>query len=375
MIDRIKYHSTGQFRNAIRNVRQIQTYTGQDKNGNPMYNPDLAKSVKYTGTVKLHGTNASVIFHEDGKLSFHSKEKTLAVYDEFGELHRFTDNEGFAFHFSNSKSDAFNQLCSVLSKACAISRDLYGEIVFPIKLSGEWAGQGIQKGVAINGLPKAFYIFGMKIGDTVISVDHGVNVESGWLPISWLNELMPKCNEDLKKVNECGIYVITQFPTYEITIDPNNPIDSQQQLIDITNEVEACCPVAKQRDVTGVGEGVVWVPNDASLIRNTGTWFKVKGNKHSSSKVKKLASVDVEKLNTIREFIEYAVTDNRIEQAIVECGMTTETFVRTKTGDVVRWVMNDIIKEEIDTMQENGIEPKQIGSHVSKAVNLFLSNL
>ena len=41
---------------------------------------------------------------------------------------------------------------------------------------------------------------------------------------------------------------------------------------------------------------------------------KVKGEKHSSSKVKKLASVDVEKLNSIKDFVDYAVTESRLEQ-------------------------------------------------------------
>lgn len=374
MITSFKYHSTGQFRSALKNIRAFQTYVGKNENGDAIYDPDLCAPVKYTGTVKLHGTNASVVYHENDKLSFHSKEQTLAVYDELGELHRFTDNAGFAFHFSNPNSEAFRNLCVILAKACAISRDIYGDIVFPIKLSGEWAGSGIQKGVGISELPKAFYIFGLQIGNSDVDVDN-VSVQTGWMPTSWLDELVPKREDDLKSINDSGIYTITQFPTYEITIDPNDPILSQSQLIDITNEVEACCPVAKQLGVNGIGEGVVWVPSDSILIRNTGHWFKVKGNKHSSSKVKTLAAVDVEKLNSINEFVEYAVTDNRIEQAITECGMTLDSFDRAKTGDVIRWVINDIIKEETDTLQENQLEPKDIGNRVSKAVNKFLITL
>jgi hypothetical protein len=35
------------------------------------------------------------------------------------------------------------------------------------------------------------------------------------------------------------------------------------------------------------------------------------------------------------------------------------------TGDFVRWVYNDILKEETDTIVESGLEPKDVGSAVS----------
>jgi len=31
-------------------------------------------------------------------------------------------------------------------------------------------------------------------------------------------------------------------------------------------------------------------------------------------------------------------------------------------GDVIRWVINDIIKEEMDTMVSNGVEPKEVNT-------------
>lgn len=113
-----------------------------------------------------------------------------------------------------------------------------------------------------------------------------------------------------------------------------------------------------------VGEGIVW---SAELSPGEIVRFKVKGEKHSSSKVKKLASVDTEKLNSIKEFVEYAVTENRLNQGIEQVFTTKgETPVNTRTGEFVKWVSSDVIKEELDTIVANGLEPKDVGGPVSK---------
>ena len=44
----------------------------------------------------------------------------------------------------------------------------------------------------------------------------------------------------------------------------------------------------------------------------------MKGTKHSVSKVKTLAPVNVEKLNSIQEFVDYSVTRVRFEQGLSE---------------------------------------------------------
>jgi hypothetical protein len=37
-------------------------------------------------------------------------------------------------------------------------------------------------------------------------------------------------------------------------------------------------------------------------------------------------------------------------------------------GDLIRWVINDVIKEESDTLVKNGLEPKDVNKHVSNRV-------
>jgi hypothetical protein len=96
--------------------------------------------------------------------------------------------------------------------------------------------------------------------------------------------------------------------------------------------------------------------------------IEVKGEKHSSSKVKTLAAVDVEKLNSIKEFVDYAVSESRFNQALENIFPNNEPIDVKKMGDVIRWVVNDVIKEEMDTMVENQLEPKEINKYISSKV-------
>lgn len=57
----------------------------------------------------------------------------------------------------------------------------------------------------------------------------------------------------------------------------------------------------------------------------------MKGEKHSASKVKTLAAVDPERLVNITEFVEYAVTENRLEQGTQKVGLD-----RTKIDEFVK---------------------------------------
>jgi hypothetical protein len=168
-------------------------------------------------------------------------------------------------------------------------------------------------------------------------------------------------------IPEINFYNIYDFPVYSVEIDFNKPKFSSDQMVKITEEVEKSCPVATillDKEEGNVGEGVVW----STIYRGDTIRFKVKGEKHSSSKVKKLAKVDVEKLKSIEEFVNYAVTPNRVKQAIQE---TSAESIK-QTGNVVRWVANDIIAEESDTLESNSLIWKDVASACSKrAARIF----
>jgi hypothetical protein len=99
---------------------------------------------------------------------------------------------------------------------------------------------------------------------------------------------------------------------------------------------------------------------------DSGTWFKCKGEKHSVSKVKTLAAVDVEAVENMREFVKSVVTEARLEQGLDN--LVREQllpFEMKSMGDFIRWVYNDVLKEEMDTIIANQIDPKKLGSAIA----------
>lgn len=319
-----KYPSIEQFRNVIREVRNNHDYQGKDEEGKAIYqHKENYPILKFQGTVKLHGTNSGVAKYSDGHIEFQSRERVLSLEN---------DNAGFMATMMPKDLDF---LFSGLNfKDYAI-------------IYGEWCGGNIQKGVAINGLDKMFVIFGIKVDD------------------EWIE--LPK----YLYANEIGIYNILQFQTYEIEIDFNNPELSQNKIIEMTLSVEESCPVGKFFGKEGVGEGIVF-----TCVTNQDLKFKSKGEKHSASKVKTLNAIDTESMESINEFIELAVTENRLQQGI-SCFKENNIEVDSKsTGLFLGWIVKDVLKEEKDTLEKSGLDEKKVkNAIVTKARAWFLNQL
>lgn len=112
-----------------------------------------------------------------------------------------------------------------------------------------------------------------------------------------------------------------------------------------------------------VGEGLVWSPTtgrDSKLV------FKVKGEKHQSSKTKTLAPVDIERVNNIKELVSNLVTESRLNQGLEQLKMESLDITRKNVGPFLKWIVGDIVKEELDTIMGNGFEPKEIQGEISK---------
>jgi len=337
----IKFPSIEQFRNVVYRVNRDSTFIGLDKEDRPIYDEAVRRPIlRFTGSVKLHGTNAGVCYNNIDGLYFQSRSRVIT---------QESDNAGFAF-FANSREEVFKSMMNFISLKENVDLDRY-----TISIFGEWAGKGIQKDVAISELDRAFFIFGVRI----TSIED--NAFYRWLPIEKYN---------LSHIKS-GIFNINSFQTFSINIDFNNPELIQNKLIEITKEVEAKCPIADAFGIQGIGEGVVWsTPYGSDILR-----FKVKGELHSSSRVKTLANIDVDKINSIEEFVEYSVTENRFNQAVGEIYGEGELDIK-KLGNLIKWIRNDIIKEETDTMSKNNLFPKDIGGRIGvKVKEMFKSKL
>jgi len=120
-----------------------------------------------------------------------------------------------------------------------------------------------------------------------------------------------------------------------------------------------------------LGEGLVWTPASEDYCWDSGNWFKTKGKKHSVSKVKSVAAINPEKLNSIKEFVEYAVTENRLQQGLSEVGLDQKLV-----GQFIGWVNKDINKEEGDVLESNNLSMKEVGKYLSnKAREFYLDKL
>lgn len=331
----VSWPKIGQLNQVVREVSIDTAFVGLDEDFQPIYDGTIPKpKIKFTGTVKLHGTNAGVSFNKEDGLWVQSRENIITLTQ---------DNAGFAFYISTVE-EQFKLFFSEAYEKFGLSDD------HTLTIFGEWAGAGIQKNVAISQLPKAFYVFGLKVSK------EDAEFTNYYLDASWI------------KSPSSRIYNVFDFPTYEIEIDFNDPKMAQNTLIKITEDVEKQCPIAKALGVEGLGEGVVWTGQHKDNIYR----FKVKGEEHSVTKVKTLAPVDTEKLESIKAFVDYAVTENRLDQAIEKVGGSEMSYL----GDIIRWMINDIITEETHTLAENGLEPKTVNGEIAKRTRLmFLTKI
>jgi hypothetical protein len=310
-MEHIAYPSTEQFRNVI---KEVQYHHKNEKQ----------PTLEFMGSVKLHGTNASVC--KSGTEYWCQSRNNIITPD--------ADNAGFAaWAYQQDLDSLFSQ----------IPADV-------VVVYGEWCGGNIQSGVAISGLPKMFVIFKI-LADGV-----------------WLSP------EQVKKVKTDFTYNIWDFQTWSISIDFDRPGLIQNKLIELTEAVERECPVGKAFGSIGVGEGIVWtcVTPGYSSSRFT---FKVKGEKHSVSKVKVLAAVDVEKVGSVNEFVDNTLTEARLNQGLEflrEQGLAVD---QTSTGAFLKWIVGDILKEETDTMEASLLDKKDVTGVLSKkAREWFFSN-
>lgn len=337
------FGSIEQFRNVCKQIKLEAEYVGKDENGKAIYDSSRPKpTLTFLGTVKLHGTNAAVVYDKEHGLYAQSRERILSIE---------SDNAGFAFYVETNRK-YFEENLSWFTKYDGVET----AIIF-----GEWAGGNIQKRVGICNKEKSFYPFLLKYIRDDGKEEHYIPVTERTEDTSGIWILSP----------ENGVFPITHFQTFQLEIDFNNPELVQNELLRITEEVERECPVAKAFGFSGIGEGVVWTADwNGKQYR-----FKVKGEKHSSSKVKTLASVDTDKIENCQKFAEYAVTESRFEQALQNVFLDGELDVK-QIGPLLKWMNTDILKEEIDTLVDNGLEFREVVKYIAdRTKKMFFSRL
>lgn len=292
----------------------------------------IFNEVKLVGYPKIHGSNANICFHEDGSITAHSKILMLDPQDNM---------MGFWFWMDDNRE--------VLSKIGKILKQSCPSLQYPFVLCGEWAGEKIQGKASTAGIPKFWTVFAT--GNVVEETD-----DMGVLGNHIQFVPLPKQHLHLKDIN---LYDIRMFGKYEITLDVSFPERAQNALAEFTVQAEKECPIAKMFGVTSdKGEGVVWHVEDNA---DRHLYFKVKGKKHTTAKVRTLASVNPERIANILEFVEYACTENRMLQAVSETG----PLDKSNLGKFMKWVHADIVKEETSTLEANDMEYRVVQDRIS----------
>lgn len=351
-----KFTSINQFRNLVQNIKHQAQYLGQDTDNNAMMdrNKRLPKIV-FLATPKIHGSNAGVrYFPKTGLIQYLSRERILSLEQ---------DNANFMLNMKEKEQrGVIKQMMETLLNA---HKNQFEKEAESIVLYGEWAGGSIQKGVAVSGLPVFFAPFAIKFmfGEE----------DEAYVPVGM---------QQLPFLIEERIYPVNVFGYWKIEIDFELPAVASNKLVEICMQVEDECPVGKYfgrvkgTDLT-TGEGIVIRPLGFSHSENEayypyikfddyGNSCKVKGEKHAVSKVKTLAAVDVEAIQSMNKFIEYAVTENRMEQMFQKLiNEQQQPFAMESMGEFLRLLISDIYKEEQDTIIGNCLDQKKLGSAVA----------
>jgi hypothetical protein len=193
MTNFIKYPSIGKFKDVLTSVKKKNPRTfshldiAEDGTKTPVFSGATLPTLTFKGTVKLHGTNSCVVLNSDYTIDAQSRTRTLSLT---------SDNHGF---------------CSWLVGKSEVFSEAYKDYIDNLNVSslhifGEWCGGNIQANVGLSGIEKTFVIFGV--------LQTNMDDTDQWLTPSEINYLSDKEN---------NIRNIYEFPTYNITIDMNDP--------------------------------------------------------------------------------------------------------------------------------------------------------
>lgn len=285
--------------------------------------------VTYKAKVKLHGTNAGIVF-TPGDMKITSLSRTI-------EISIKSDNAGFA-KWVDENQEKF------------ILLDHKGNTVV---IHGEWCGPGIMKGTAVNQLDsKKFMVFGVRfyLDDVCTRFISDPEILSKFLaPVSDIVHIIPWYNAGKE---------------YEIDFSKSGE-ELQSILDDINKEVlqvEACDPFMKsQFQLEGIGEGLVFYPIDENhddYESFSNLCFKAKGEKHQSVAHTKPAQIDPSVANSLTEFAHLVLPISRLEQGVYAVNDGVLEFDNKKIGFFLKWINEDLFKETQGELETSGLNAK-----------------
>lgn len=341
---------------------KIVAFNAAYKNAHSYFNAtgEAIPNLQYRGKIKLHGTNAGVSFFNE---QFKPQKRTSCI-------DMLSDNLGFATWTTNNTA-AFKQMHANIREN---GPELGFDLNRPVTVFGEWAGAGIQKGVALAQVKTKFF--------AIFAVCNGNHDDED-------ARLLVDPEKIRKLIGDVGLSNIDVIPWHGDALEVNMYSHASVRVAaDTFNQVlapvETVDPYVKERfGIEGPGEGFVYFPvnfcdEDGFMLRSdfASYAFKSKGEKHRVNASKSAVEISPEVKKSRSEFAEYVVTEARLEQALQEG--TDGELVPKNIGPFLAWINRDI-KGEIEAgivQLPDNMDWKFAGKEISaKAREWFLDKV
>lgn len=320
----IKYPSIKQYRDVVFEA---------NKNGDTI--------ITCKQQVKLHGTNASVVLTRNGDLYCQSRNRIIDIHN---------DNHGFANWFE-TKKDIFKNELELLLR----SNNFDCVVVY-----GEWCGGNIASKVALCELPKMFVAFDIMFLKDDKQYMYDIDAFYKYGGDCFFN--YPDDN-----IHNITYYVNNDAKLVEVDVSDVNMINKLNEMTDV---VDKRCPFAYSLGVDGHGEGYVY----KSICGNYR--FKVKGDSHTKAKqkVKQVSQEDIDNINKANELAIILANNERLQQGLEYLNEMGIEPISKNTGVFIKWVIDDIKKEELDLIEKSGLNEKNVFNSCTKITKDFYFN-
>ncbi|KAJ7603790.1 hypothetical protein DFH06DRAFT_1256106 [Mycena polygramma] len=296
----------------------------------------------FFGTVKLHGTNATLVFGNGRKVNPQIQSRSWVITDNK------KDNCGtFALLSKAPLSALVDQILAVRGEGPKF-REIY--------IAGEIAGKGVQKGVAI-------------VAWSASSRFSNIRIDGHWM--------------DMRNTE---FFNVAQYKTFEVDIDfRSHDSDPQTHGRIHGGGCTKSVPFGSSfvdgagQPISGRGEGIVWTMvrspymdesdgrefDDTMLVN-----FKTKGETFSatSQTPKEQKNLDPNVAKAAVEFADYALAERRFEQvSSIWRGNRHDRANRA----FIKWVTEDAIKEERNEMERLAVPEKEARRELSGRAKLW----
>lgn len=314
-----------------------------------VYKNNIPQCVMFTGSVKADGMATGIVDVPGMELYYQTRTTdSLTCYEADPVLK-------FERWFKGERArSAMKYMQSI--------RDDYPEFKNTLMVVyGEWCGKGTKSSSLVI-MEKFFYVYGVAF---IYDMDRYNDPDDAYKGVFLRNPPL-FMDEDNRIFDSRGV------AEYHVNIQQNDdklhlPI-LEEQLTSVTDDCPLLRYLGAEKKVGA--EGIVYKHYTPEGIMVS---FKLVTEKYRKTKQKPMIVVDPIHVQNCSDFAELTCTENRIDQAIFELGITD--LKMPDLGKICPWISNDIANEEADGLLESGIVVKELGKHISKITATYVKTL